>query len=260
MSASPSTPPPSPQWAGVRAAATSLAPAGEWRSALAAALLSATGARFCAVFTCAPARSLEAVWSVAPAGFEALVARVVAEFLPRIERGGDSARGVASWPPVTAPLEDAADRGLAERLRRTVYAPAGIDGLLVAPMCLRNHGFVGWFVVGGEAPAASMRAAWGEALAAAAQLAAGTLETAHALASAIGTASLPRYAPGLELLSRREREVIRAVADGCSDQAVAAKLEISEQTVGTHLKRIYEKLGVHSRVELVARVAGLVGG
>lgn len=256
MSPSSFTPALPTEWERVRAAATSLAAAGAWRSALAEALLATTGTRFCAVFTCAPARSLEAAWSVAPAGYEALVARVVDEFLPRIERGGDSARGVARWPKVTAPLDDAADRALAERLRRTVYGPAGIDGLLVAPMCLKNKDFVGWMAVGAEVPAAALRAAVGEPLAAAARLAAGTLETAHALASAIGTASLPRYPAGLELLSRREREVSRAVADGCSDAEVATRLHISEQTVGTHLKRVYEKLGVHSRLELVARVTG----
>jgi len=49
-------------------------------------------------------------------------------------------------------------------------------------------------------------------------------------------------------LTRREREILASVAGGISNQAIAAKLCISEQTVKTHLTRIYAKLGVRNRM------------
>ena len=55
-------------------------------------------------------------------------------------------------------------------------------------------------------------------------------------------------------LSEREAEVAALAADGMSDADIAAKLVISEATVGSHLQQAYAKLGVHSRSEL----AGLV--
>jgi DNA-binding CsgD family transcriptional regulator len=42
--------------------------------------------------------------------------------------------------------------------------------------------------------------------------------------------------------------------DGYSDANIAALLQLSEETVGTHLRRVYRKLGVHSRLELSARL------
>jgi ATP-dependent transcriptional regulator len=52
-----------------------------------------------------------------------------------------------------------------------------------------------------------------------------------------------------ERLTRREREVLRLVADGLSNRKVAAELFISEVTVKVHLRHIYEKLGVRNRME-----------
>jgi DNA-binding NarL/FixJ family response regulator len=49
-------------------------------------------------------------------------------------------------------------------------------------------------------------------------------------------------------LTRREREILACVAEGTSNQAIAEKLCISEQTVKTHLSRVYAKLGVKNRL------------
>ena len=51
-------------------------------------------------------------------------------------------------------------------------------------------------------------------------------------------------------LSPREREIVTAVVGGMSNREVAKHLSISEQTVKHHLKSIFEKTGVSSRVEL----------
>ena len=53
-----------------------------------------------------------------------------------------------------------------------------------------------------------------------------------------------------EVLSKRETEIVKMVAAGLRNKEIAFKLSIGEGTVKTHLHTIYEKLGVHSRVEL----------
>lgn len=53
------------------------------------------------------------------------------------------------------------------------------------------------------------------------------------------------------VLSRRETEVLRLVAKGLSFKEVGAALDISSHTVITHVKRVYQKLAVHSRGEAV---------
>jgi DNA-binding NarL/FixJ family response regulator len=53
--------------------------------------------------------------------------------------------------------------------------------------------------------------------------------------------------------SRREAELVRLVSQGLRNKEIAARLGITEGTVKTHLHRLYEKLGVTSRVELVNR-------
>jgi HD-GYP domain-containing protein (c-di-GMP phosphodiesterase class II) len=50
-------------------------------------------------------------------------------------------------------------------------------------------------------------------------------------------------------LTRREMEVLRLIARGCSTKDVAARLVISKKTAGTHIEHIYAKLGVSGRVE-----------
>ncbi|MFC5720886.1 response regulator [Streptomyces gamaensis] len=52
----------------------------------------------------------------------------------------------------------------------------------------------------------------------------------------------------LASLSRREREVLEAVADGLSNAEIAAVLTLSEPTVKTHVSRILAKLGAANRV------------
>jgi DNA-binding CsgD family transcriptional regulator len=54
-------------------------------------------------------------------------------------------------------------------------------------------------------------------------------------------------------LSPREQEIVRMVAEGHPNKVIAAVLNISSWTVGTHLRRIFAKLGVGSRAAMVAR-------
>jgi DNA-binding NarL/FixJ family response regulator len=50
-----------------------------------------------------------------------------------------------------------------------------------------------------------------------------------------------------EALTAREREVLRLVAAGLTNAAIATQLAISPTTVNAHVRAIYDKLGVHSR-------------
>jgi DNA-binding NarL/FixJ family response regulator len=53
-------------------------------------------------------------------------------------------------------------------------------------------------------------------------------------------------------LSPRERQVLQLVADGYENKQVAAELELSEATVKTYLRGVFERLQVSSRAEAVA--------
>lgn len=53
-------------------------------------------------------------------------------------------------------------------------------------------------------------------------------------------------------LTQREREVLRLLADGCTNEQIGAELSISPQTVRTHVQKAMEKLGSTNRVQAVA--------
>ncbi len=54
-------------------------------------------------------------------------------------------------------------------------------------------------------------------------------------------------------LTPREHEVLQALAEGLANKQVAARLGISEHTIKTHVTAVFEKLGVTTRAEAVAR-------
>lgn len=54
------------------------------------------------------------------------------------------------------------------------------------------------------------------------------------------------------VLSPREREVLRMIAEGHSGPAIAARLQIGTATVKTHTQNVYDKLGVSERAAAVA--------
>ena len=58
-------------------------------------------------------------------------------------------------------------------------------------------------------------------------------------------------ASGRRLLTKRGEDVVKLVVQGFSNREVALKLGITEHTVSNYLFKIYEKLGISSRVELM---------
>jgi two-component system nitrate/nitrite response regulator NarL len=64
----------------------------------------------------------------------------------------------------------------------------------------------------------------------------------------------PLQAPtsgGMALLTPREKDVVRLVAEGMRNQEIAASLNVGEHTIRNYVFRIFDKLGLSSRVELV---------
>lgn len=64
----------------------------------------------------------------------------------------------------------------------------------------------------------------------------------------------------LALLSKREEEVVHSLADGLTNRQIGDRLKISPHTVKNYMFKIFEKLGVSSRVELISLVLGHDGG
>jgi DNA-binding CsgD family transcriptional regulator len=58
-------------------------------------------------------------------------------------------------------------------------------------------------------------------------------------------------------LSLRQSEVISELARGGTEATVAQKLGIKESTVHEHIRRVYDKLELGSRAELIALLAGV---
>jgi len=58
-------------------------------------------------------------------------------------------------------------------------------------------------------------------------------------------------ANGLDLLSKREMEVVRSLAEGLTNREIAERLGLSQHTIKNYLFRVFDKLGVTRRVELL---------
>ena len=75
-----------------------------------------------------------------------------------------------------------------------------------------------------------------------------------------GAAATPSKKGNSVKLSAREREVGIGLARGLTAEEVGAQLGIKRSTVATMTKRIYKKLGVHRRAELVSKLEDAIGG
>jgi DNA-binding CsgD family transcriptional regulator len=70
-----------------------------------------------------------------------------------------------------------------------------------------------------------------------------------------GVPLVPAGPDPVERLTPRELEIALLIASGYCDKAIGRRLGISAHTVGAHIGRIFAKLDVHKRAELIARMA-----
>lgn len=85
-------------------------------------------------------------------------------------------------------------------------------------------------------------------------------KTTARLIKGIGTRTVSKNEP-FEKLTERELGLLRLVADGLSNRAIALELSISENTVKYHMKNIFQKLNAQNRTEAVtvALQTGILG-
>jgi DNA-binding NarL/FixJ family response regulator len=73
---------------------------------------------------------------------------------------------------------------------------------------------------------------------------------------AVQEVGMRRQPPGeLDVLTDREREVLKLVGQGLTNKEIADRLVISTNTVKRHLKAIFEKLNIHTRSAAAAKAA-----
>ncbi len=78
----------------------------------------------------------------------------------------------------------------------------------------------------------------------------------HYVLEALSKPALANLPAGGPKLSAREMDVVRCVAEGLTNREIAQRLKLTEHTVKNYLFRIFEKLGVSSRVEVVLYALG----
>lgn len=74
----------------------------------------------------------------------------------------------------------------------------------------------------------------------------------NSIKALINSADLSLRTSHFRQLNQREREVVDLVCEGNANKEIASKLSLSEQTIKSHLNRIYRKLNVASRSQVIA--------
>ncbi|MGC4119300.1 MAG: LuxR C-terminal-related transcriptional regulator [Myxococcales bacterium] len=243
-------------WERAKQAARNLEPGAQWRRQLAEALYLTGEAAMVGVFTCPPGQYLSASAATVPERLASMTqGTFLDELLPQIERSGMGAQlskrvGRQAYAPLTPEVDEARPQ-LVSKVRKQVLQPAGAGGLVNVFLFDARDQVVGWISMGTRRASAEALRTFGPELSEVARLASKTIGAALDLATACGAAQREPPRATLADLSQREREIAQLVARGFSDLNIAEQLGISEHTVGVHLRRVYRKLEVHSRVEML---------
>ncbi|MFO0755191.1 MAG: LuxR C-terminal-related transcriptional regulator [Byssovorax sp.] len=246
------------RWSAALDAATRLAPAEDWREGLARSLHEALSADLVHVITCPPGDWGQHFHANTYPHDYSILTRAAQSFLPRIEQSGEGFRyAITHHGLVYAPLDVARHRPLAEEMRAAVLAPASLTGWVVTSIIDEGGALLGALAVGTSRSSFDVMDEAQGRLIEVAGAASRTLSGALRLAQGcLPSQARPSPPPGPEpalpfhLLTSRERDVAALVAEGLRNANIAARLDISEATVAVHLKRIFAKLGITTRVDL----------
>jgi DNA-binding CsgD family transcriptional regulator len=77
--------------------------------------------------------------------------------------------------------------------------------------------------------------------------------------AAIGERARTRRLESASDLTVRELQIARLAADGPTSREIASQLSISPSTAAYHLKKVFKKLGVRSRIQLARAIPDSVG-
>jgi DNA-binding NarL/FixJ family response regulator len=77
-----------------------------------------------------------------------------------------------------------------------------------------------------------------------------SLNSSHTAEKSVASVEAPQSSKNQFGLTRRELEIVRAIGEAMSNKDIAVHCGISEYTVKHHLSRIFDKIGVYSRLEL----------
>jgi DNA-binding CsgD family transcriptional regulator len=231
-------------------------PAEEWRHDLTRSLVEATGADWATVATNQPG-----TWRLQrdthPQACTSFIDHLDSSIRPRTENTPDEwHQAMARLGPVHAPFDNAHNRPLAEEALEALRRLSGARGFVVAFFADQQRGLLGLIALGAPDGALPLLDREGGSLRELTRIATGTLAGAIDMARGCGL-TLPGSSSGLDELSPRERQVAQLAADGLGSLAIGAHLGISEATVSVHLRRIYAKLGIGSRVQLALRMRGV---
>jgi DNA-binding CsgD family transcriptional regulator len=203
-------------------------------------------------FTLAEAAFLAEVSPHLAAGLRAALLFERAEAAVELDSPGllilaDDLSLLAATPAGERWLSELADRPLRQELPQVVYAAVARLTALESSAAPEPH----------LAPRARVRTRAGQWLIVHASRLSGrgAAESAVIIEPAAAAELAPLLLPAYGL-TRREDEVAQLVLCGTATAGIAAKLRISEYTVQQHLKSVFDKTGVGSRRELVARIFG----
>lgn len=231
-----------------------------WRLGVAEAASRGEGVEAAAVFTCPAGRSEAAFISSYPNAMRAALDSFVADHLLRQTCTESAGKCDAPWLLSTKPRESRAIN-LCRGVAVGSLAAAGIVG--AAGIGLWDADGESRELIGGIVLASTLLSVRVQRTAAriltecarhteeALRIARGLgMESAVDLWSRSGTGD-GKKAASIGRLSPRERQIVVLVTEGNDDRAIGGCLQISEHTVGVHLARIFRKLGIHRRRDLV---------
>lgn len=233
-----------------------------WRRDLADSIGRVTGCQ-AAVFTCHRGQPWTARFDSTSPPLEHIGRMMVERFIPLVEaRRKDVWREVLAMHGNVFPSIEAVDvpARLLDRVRRQVFVPHGVEGALTAMLHDGSGEVLGWIAVVSDRSSTALQRTFGRGMSEVGSIASERIETALELARECGAVWPAPPATEVHRLSKREREIAELAAQGFSDLNIAMQLGVCEATVGSHLYRIFRRLGIHSRVELVQKLGGRGAG